>query len=160
MELCDGASQALPTPAAPAERHGDMRPFHHCCTQSWIALPGGGGGPKEGPMPWGHSPGVLDQGMPEPTDPLAVMHRGILVPCIAQPHHIPGAGMSPSPAGHKVSSWGQQKLLLVFPWGLALQSSGTASAGRGAAGAAGVCLETLLQVSLKALFNPYMPNSF
>lgn len=110
-------------------------------------------------MPWRHSPGVLDQGMPEPTDPLDIMHREIPAPCIAQPHHIPGTGMSRPLQGTRSAHGASKGGYCFFPR-LALQSPGTAPAGWGAAGAAWVCLGTLLQVSLKEHFNPYMPNSF
>jgi len=110
------------------------------------------------------SPGALDQGMPEPTDPLAVIHGEIPVPCSALTHLTP----TTSPALARlhplqvVSSdhWASKSCYYCFFPRLALQSSRIASAGRGDAGATQVCPGTVLQVCLKAFFNPYMPNSF
>lgn len=105
-------------------------------------------------QPWG-----AGRGTPEPTDPLAIIDREIPVPCAALPHLSPT--ISPVLASHRPLQGARsaprasQSRYWFFPR-LALQSLGTAPAGRGAAR---VCLGTLLQVRLNVLFNPYMPNS-
>lgn len=125
----------LPSLAAPAEQCREQQQFHHCYIQSQIAV-SREEGHKEGPMPWRYCPGAPHRGTSEPTDPLAITHWEIPVPHTA----LPLLSLTTSPVltchhplrGARSVQRTRRSCYWFFPR-LALQSLGTASAGRGAA---------------------------